>query len=142
MGSQTLAQKQWYLRNRDIVLLRSKNWRLSHPEQTIKTKHICYMRRKDEISSASKKYHHKIRKQLYEILGGAKCNNCGFDIIEALQFDHINGGGTNERKRFGKSLYMYRFYINNPVLAKQKLQVLCANCNFIKHLHGERGEQL
>ena len=132
-------KKKWYLQNRDDILLKAKIYRDEHKEEISKIKHMCYERRKHEISNSGKKYYNSIRKKLFKILGGEICNNCGFDVYEALQFDHINGGGTKERKKFGKNLYMYRFYLQNPKLAKKNLQILCANCNFIKHLYGERG---
>lgn len=75
-----------------------------------------------------------IRHQLIRLLNTEmSCVRCGFNDIRALQIDHKNGRGHNDRKTFkhaGASLY--RFYLNNPELAKQTLQVLCANCNWIK----------
>ena len=77
----------------------------------------------------------QMRLRLMDMLGGRICVICGYDKdSRALQIDHINGGGTKEYKpRYGKSSYqMYRIYLKNPKLSKEKLQVLCANCNFIK----------
>ena len=86
--------------------------------------------------------HHEYEKQrrktlrialIYEL--GTYCNKCGFNAdIRALQLDHINGGGLREmRERFtNTNSKMWRYYLNNLNEAKQKLQVLCANCNTIK----------
>ena len=63
---------------------------------------------------------------------GDKCVKCGFNDKRALQFDHINGGGLKDRIRFKAAQTMYKFYINNPELARKCLQILCANCNTIK----------
>jgi len=125
---------KWYQTHRDESLLRAKIYRESHKEEIVKIKHICYERRKNEISNSGKKYYLKIRNELFDILGGKECMNCGFDVVEALQFDHVNGGGIKDRKSFSSNKLMYLYYIKNPEIAKQKLQVLCANCNFIKHL--------
>ena len=73
----------------------------------------------------------KRREKLFDILGHI-CNNCGFSDKRALQFDHINGGGTQDLKKFKHHRDMIRFYINDPLSAKRNLQVLCANCNWIK----------
>ena len=78
-----------------------------------------------------KKYTHEyhynkyrsIKDKLFDLLG-IQCSVCGFSDIRALQFDHINGGGD----KTGRSYYKY---ISDPDI-KLKLQVLCANCNWIK----------
>lgn len=81
--------------------------------------------------------------KLMEILGGVKCSNpdClvtgGCRDIRCLQFDHINGGGRKESESVGNRQMMFN-YLNNPNLAKKNLQVLCANCNWIKkHVNKE-----
>jgi hypothetical protein len=75
----------------------------------------------------------KLRRELLEIIGNTKCNRCGFDDVRALQLDHIKGDGTIAKKKFKNSQYEWHFYRHErPDLAKQELQVLCANCNWIK----------
>jgi len=68
---------------------------------------------------------------LFDILG-RECVLCGYSDIRALQFDHINGGGRKEQRIYNDRATMVLFYVKNPELAKKKLQVLCANCNWIK----------
>jgi hypothetical protein len=70
------------------------------------------------------------RKKLIELLGG-KCIRCGFSDIRALQIDHISGHGSKELHKKG-NITTYRQYLASPGLAKSQLQVLCANCNWIK----------
>lgn len=74
-----------------------------------------------------------VRDRLFLILGN-KCIRCGFSDKRALQFDHINGGGRALRraKKFKHGQQEINFYSSRPDLARQTLQVLCANCNFIK----------
>jgi hypothetical protein len=60
-------------------------------------------------------------------LFGSRCNRCGFDDHRALQIDHINGGGAQERKGISPSVF-HRMVEANP----ERYQVLCANCNVIK----------
>lgn len=86
------------------------------------------------------KYHKKVRAarkvELMEILGGVICKRCGFLDKQALQFDHLNGkGGQDIKTRFKNqhdSFVIY--YISHSEQAKKELQVLCANCNWIKRL--------
>lgn len=78
-----------------------------------------------------KEYLRNLRKSTLESLGG-KCINCAFADFRALQIDHINGGGSRERKTksFGGNFHMH---VLRSFMAKEnKYQLLCANCNWIK----------
>lgn len=70
--------------------------------------------------------------QLFNILGGCFCKQCGFRDVRALQLDHIKGNGNKERVRFHSNSALIVYYLKHPEESKQKLQVLCANCNWIK----------
>lgn len=74
------------------------------------------------------------RGQLIEILGGWVCRKCGQTDIDVLTIDHTNGGGTEERRRRGRYLPMISFYLAHPKTARERLQILCRNCNWKKHL--------
>lgn len=113
-----------------------------HPEQAkMKLQVLCancnWIKRFQELSqSVGKK-----KMQLLELLG-KKCIRCGFDNLLTLQLDHINGGGCSEVKKFGGGTQMQNYYIRHPEEAKQTLQVLCANCNWIKrHDRSEHGKR-
>ena len=71
------------------------------------------------------------RSELVKKLGG-KCTRCGFDDIRALQIDHKLGDGAEDRSRFKNIQYMYSHYLENFNEAQHRLQILCANCNWIK----------
>jgi hypothetical protein len=74
---------------------------------------------------------------MFEMLGD-KCTRCGFSDIRILQLDHKNGGGVKDLKVFGNSPFrMYRYYVGHPDEAKEKLQVLCPNCNWLKRVERE-----
>lgn len=70
----------------------------------------------------------------YEIMkhycrGIPKCQCCGEEIFEFLSIDHINGGGSNHRKKLkGSTIYYWLKKNNYP----KGYQVLCINCNFAK----------
>lgn len=71
---------------------------------------------------------------------GAKCSRCGFDDWRALQFDHILGDGSKDRRLHRQNSFGYYDYImKNPA----NFRLLCSNCNWIKRFeqleHTERG---
>ena len=73
------------------------------------------------------------KKIIYDVLGGPKCIHCGYDKdIRALQLDHINGGGSKDRKSNRSTSKIVRRYKADLSQLKLIYQVLCANCNFIK----------
>lgn len=62
---------------------------------------------------------------------GGQCVKCSYKKdIRALQLDHINGDGKEDRKKYGARIC--RYYAKNLEESKEKLQVLCANCHAIK----------
>jgi len=76
-------------------------------------------------------YRDKSRSKLLVLLGD-KCVRCGFTDKRALQIDHIDNDGYIERRQYKDYRDIYKNYYNNPKLAKQKIQILCSNCNWIK----------
>lgn len=74
----------------------------------------------------------KLRKSVMLLLGGVFCKTCGFSNYDALQIDHIHGGGTKEIKKYGHA-GIYRKIINDPS-CRCEYQVLCVNCNWIKRI--------
>ena len=90
--------------------------------------------RQPEVKSRVSKKVQELRGTLLEVLGG-KCNHCGFTDSRALQFDHIHGDGSKSRKESGnhrnRESY-YRMLLQNPEYTLSNIQILCANCNWIK----------
>lgn len=58
------------------------------------------------------------------LLVGKVCRRCGFSDPRALQFDHVNGQGA--------TLPLRSQAVLERGLADGRLQILCANCNWIK----------
>jgi len=75
--------------------------------------------------------YHALRAALYAIVG-VRCVGCGHEDIRVLEFDHIHDDGAADRKRFKGARSMLDFYVKNPELARQRLQSLCRNCNWLK----------
>ena len=74
----------------------------------------------------------EIRSELIKILG-AKCSNCGHLDIRVLQFDHIKGGGEKHRREFSHRNQYLKCLLKNTHI----VQLLCANCNFLKRMQKE-----
>ncbi len=79
--------------------------------------------------------HQKIlREKAIDFLGG-KCSNpnClvpnGCTDRRCLQIDHVNGISVDDPRLVG--IMLYEDILNNPK-SKEKYQLLCANCNWIK----------
>lgn len=62
--------------------------------------------------------------------GTMACVQCGFSDIRALCLDHVNGGGTEQRRAFknGGNVWLWLARHSFP----PGYQILCANCNTIK----------
>lgn len=62
---------------------------------------------------------------------GSRCAHCGHDDIRVLEFDHINGGGNQERKRRDRIALMTDIATGK----RTDFQLLCANCHVLKTYH-------
>ena len=79
----------------------------------------------------------------YSPNGEIQCRWCGFDDIRALHLDHIENNGAADRaartgkpRRAGVNFYRILRRAGFP----PGYQVLCANCNLVKHHEWQRGE--
>ena len=118
--------------------------RLENKDRYNKQARENYDKRKDIRAEQSRNHYHikekfnrmKLRNDLFKLLGGKICVNCGFIDERALQFDHINGDGSILEIKTGRerNKTFYKKYLDDPELAKKTLQVLCANCNWIKRV--------
>lgn len=121
--------KKYYEENKEYYLVYQRKFRQS-PEGK-KCRQDYYLTNNQMILHKQHTYQKNIRYQLFDVLGHT-CVKCGFVDKRALQIDHINGGGMEDRKNKGSATAMYKYYVEHPELAKERLQVLCANCNWIK----------
>lgn len=111
-----LHNKKWYQNNKEKS---KENYRKYRLRPDFKVKARAYVN----------EYNYKLRERAILLLGG-RCVKCGFSDHRALQFDHINGGGNRERNsgiRAGAHLHRRVLKGNH-----EGLQLLCANCNWIK----------
>jgi len=91
-----------------------------------------YKKNPDRVGGYVRRAYYESRDALLKLLGD-KCGRCGFADRRALQFDHINGDGHKERgsRNGGYGAKKLRDWLRDPEI-KTKLQLLCANCNWIK----------
>ena len=89
-----------------------------------------YLKNKDRVEEKQREWYHDVRRRAIKELGGPACINCGFDNVDALQIDHVHGGGYLERGKYAMST-IYRRIADGEVNLDD-YQILCANCNTIK----------
>lgn len=67
---------------------------------------------------------------------GMVCVKCGFSDKRALEIDHVNDDGAEDRRKGSKNrATLHRRVIANPV----RYQRLCSNCNNIKEYERVNG---
>lgn len=130
MSKQYEAQKRWRERNPDKVKEeRKRRWQ----RQKLKTDWLKKHNEDSRIRSIEKRKRYRLR--LINILGNiCNCKDkdcwCGSecDITNKiiLMFDHPNGDGNKDK------IKVLTNYVLHPDLAKEKLQLLCANCHLFK----------
>lgn len=107
---------RYYERHRRRLLAVQKRRRVSDPQFAAR------------VSRADRTYVQKLKDQIFYVLG-MKCACCGETTPAFLTLDHINGGGTQHRKKVGGNKAMYMEIIREGV-SKKKYRTLCMNCNF------------
>ena len=71
----------------------------------------------------------KLRTAVLQKLGG-KCVYCGCNVLEALEINHVNGGGAKENKGAQR-----RRYLNDILNGKRDdLELTCRVCNALHYM--------
>ncbi len=150
-------EKAYYKRNRE----RLKEYREGRKEEINKYAKAYYKLHREEILEKANRYNEErkeylkkyrienrtrllqrakqirddLRKTILNLLGN-KCCKCGFDDTRAIQIDHVNGNGIEDRDSLYASTY-YRKVIKSIEKDEGKYQLLCSNCNWIKRVENE-----
>lgn len=77
-----------------------------------------------------KEYREKLRLRAIVKLGG-KCVNCGCDNRDALEFNHINGGGGKEYKANHRQT---KIYLDIIYERRKDFELTCRVCNALHYL--------
>lgn len=127
------ATKENFYKNKDSIdELRSQCKNCTHG---VTSKY--YLKNKEKFRKLNKKTYEEKVKLLKDIVikhCGGKCQCCGEDIPEFLTIDHVNGGGTKNRKEDGSGAKFYRKIIKEGF--PDIYQILCWNCNCGRHING------
>ena len=130
--SQRRAGRKYYNKNKDKPEFKAAQKK--YAPQKVKNKKYRYnndIEFKKKIVKDKREWGRLRRFEAMELLGG-KCVRCGFSDWRALQFDHIDGGGTRDRK--GKDNWVILKRIKS---GKFRYQLLCANCNWLKRYEND-----
>lgn len=101
-----------------------KKWRDKYPERQALARKRAYNNRK--------------LKAILKV-GEAKCNNCGCNEMEFLEFNHINGDGCKDWRE-NKGMAM----MDRILTGKRKtndLEIVCRVCNALDYLGRKNPEQ-
>lgn len=94
----------------------------------------CTKRYAERRRTLRRKSMAQLREQVIQAYGG-KCTCCGEKQIKFLALDHIHNDGNVHRAELGSSTGVY-FWARRNGYPKDKLQVLCHNCNMAKSCYG------
>jgi Uri superfamily endonuclease len=100
--------------------------------------HRYYLKHKEQKAQYQKNYRREqlpqIRAELIAALGW-ECVECGFDNPLALEVDHVNGHGCEDRRKKGRNgLIYYRKVLDEVRAGSKDYQLLCCNHNHIKEM--------
>jgi hypothetical protein len=115
--------RAYYVKNRERLREQNKAWVAAHPEVK---------------RAQQERYRKRVRKEVLQAYGGA-CACCGTDYAAHLTLDHIDGGGTADRKENSSSYAVERRLRREGF--PPGYQILCWNCNWAKHHEGACGCQ-
>jgi len=125
--------KEWKAKNPEYAFnyRRTNKWKKWHKKYVNGPVATAYRKKYNQQKSLSYREERiRQRNTTLDAMGG-KCSSCGFSDFRALQIDHVNGDGKNERKNpTGRSYY--EKVLQSFLKKEGKYQLLCANCNWIK----------
>lgn len=126
----------WRKENADIWKNYMREYRIKNREKIREWGKNHYNKNKEKFKHRHKKRRIKLRDQAMTKLGSFQCVKCGFNDIRALCVDHIHNDGKSERDLIGYGVYSLYVKIlkMSDEDARNRYQVLCRNCNWIKQV--------
>jgi len=97
---------------------------------TKKTLRLYRENNRGKMATINRSYSNRLRDKLFAMLGDV-CASCGFSDRRALQIDHVNSDGAEDRRLNGNK-NKHLLVIRSLELGEKRYQLLCANCNWIK----------
>ncbi len=114
----------------------SREYHQLHKEQRNANSREFYLKNKQRLLTSRRNHRTDTKILVLTHYGNNKlaCVRCGNNDIRVLSIDHINGGGTRERKNMSStSSYLYYCWLIKNNFPKG-YQTLCMNCQFIKRI--------
>lgn len=115
----------------------SKMYRKKNKEKLLKLNRDWCSKNREHVREENRKERERLKMEVLGRYSSNKicCAYCGFEDTRALQIDHIDNNGAEERREklgnrtcAGTTFYRWIRRQNYPC----GYQVLCANCNIIK----------
>jgi predicted nucleic-acid-binding Zn-ribbon protein len=150
MGSTKAANRSYYIRNREKFLAAAKlhykknkkkydevarirylRIKKENPEKIKHQSRKSYFKTRDKHLEWHREHHQQMRIDLLHQLGGCVCATCGYSDWRALQIDHVNSDGAEERRK-GATMRDSVGRRKEILANKDRYQILCSNCNWIK----------
>lgn len=121
----------WHQANREKKKEDERAYRLKKKEEMAvdESKRAQY---RERVNASIQRNRKKLRLSILEMLGNC-CKGCGYSDKRALQIEHINGDGAEERRKYKDPNTCYRFIKSQIEAGSDRYQILCANCHIIKH---------
>lgn len=115
----------------------NKKYRQENKERLLELNRIWCSKNREHVREENRKERERLKMEVLGRYSSNKicCAYCGFEDTRALQIDHIDNNGAEERREklgnrtcAGTTFYRWIRRQNYP----DGYQVLCANCNIIK----------
>lgn len=125
--------------NKSRIYRTQKRWLAAQKAKGIDYQSLMYIKHKSKISARQRQRNQLLKLEVVKAYGRF-CSCCGESEIRFLSIDHVKGDGKRHRdslrgRGFAGSAF-YRYLKSKGFPDKDKLQVLCFNCNMAKGTHG------
>lgn len=111
----------------------ARNWRKNNLEKCKINQKRYHLKSRDIRLKKMREYVQSLKQKVYDIYGN-KCKCCGETNKEFFAVDHIEGGGSIERRKLGsRGIFLSAL---KPDFQKGKYQLLCHNCNMSMGFYG------
>jgi hypothetical protein len=117
----------------------AREWVSKNKEKRRKQQRVAYARNSTHYREIARRSRLTQKLGAMEILGGARCVNCGCDDLRILEINHKNGGGSKEYKQV-KAGHRFHYLIRSRKRSTTDLEVRCRVCNaldYIERIHPE-----
>lgn len=144
--------REWYQRNKEKRLKQIREYARNNKEKRKRYRKEYYLRNTGKILKQTSEYvaenrvnrNKKLRKRhenrkidaMKKLHNPPKCMRCPIVDVRVLCIDHIHGGGHQERQNLSSHLLYNKIIKMMDEDARKQYQILCRNCNWIKHLEG------